>query len=173
MVEMDGHDQPRHSEAARGPPARPGLPALRGEVGEELRGPLDRAVAEEAHLPEPRAAAAPKCVIGYRRRALVGSAFEPGLRVTFDEDLRGERRRPWPRGRRGAPPLLAARSRSARSEDQRRGTDLAEPPLRRSLGEGGSLLQVLRGHRAHPGRYSMDELIKEWSDSRTSPASSR
>jgi hypothetical protein len=29
----------------------------------------------------------PACIVAYKRRAFVGSRFEPGLRVTFDTDL--------------------------------------------------------------------------------------
>ncbi|MCK6547468.1 polyphosphate polymerase domain-containing protein [Myxococcota bacterium] len=50
--------------------------------------PLDRAVAEEVTFLACARQLSPKCVVGYRRRALVGSIYEPGLRVTFDEDLR-------------------------------------------------------------------------------------
>ena len=54
----------------------------------------DRAVAEEIRCLVLALALRPACTISYRRRAFVGSRFEPGLRLTIDTDL-------W-----GAPPRL-------------------------------------------------------------------
>ncbi|HET9621828.1 MAG TPA: polyphosphate polymerase domain-containing protein [Kofleriaceae bacterium] len=54
----------------------------------------DRAIVEEIHGLVLALALRPACTISYRRRAFVGSRFEPGLRVTIDTDL-------W-----GAPPRL-------------------------------------------------------------------
>jgi SPX domain protein involved in polyphosphate accumulation len=54
----------------------------------------DRAVAEEIRCLVLTLALRPACTISYRRRAFVGSRFEPGLRLTIDTDL-------W-----GAPPRL-------------------------------------------------------------------
>lgn len=54
----------------------------------------DRAVAEEIRCLVLALALRPACTIAYRRRAFVGSRFEPGLRLTIDTDL-------W-----GAPPRL-------------------------------------------------------------------
>ena len=53
-----------------------------------------RAVAEEIRCLVLTLALRPACTISYRRRAFVGSRFEPGLRLTIDTDL-------W-----GAPPRL-------------------------------------------------------------------
>lgn len=54
----------------------------------------DRAVAEEIRCLVLALGLRPACTISYRRRAFVGSRFEPGLRLTIDTDL-------W-----GAPPRL-------------------------------------------------------------------
>ena len=54
----------------------------------------DRAVADEIKCLVLALGLRPACTISYRRRAFIGSRFEPGLRVTFDTDL-------W-----GAPPRL-------------------------------------------------------------------
>jgi SPX domain protein involved in polyphosphate accumulation len=54
----------------------------------------DRAVAEEIRCLVLTLALRPACTISYRRRAFVGSRFEPGLRLTIDTEL-------W-----GAPPRL-------------------------------------------------------------------
>ena len=54
----------------------------------------DQAVADEIRCLVLALGLRPACTISYRRRAFVGSRFEPGLRVTFDTDL-------W-----GAPPRL-------------------------------------------------------------------
>ena len=56
--------------------------------------PADRAVADEIRCLVLALALRPACTISYRRRAFVGSRFEPGLRLTIDTDL-------W-----GAPPRL-------------------------------------------------------------------
>jgi hypothetical protein len=56
--------------------------------------PVDHAVADEIRSLVLALALRPACTISYRRRAFVGSKFEPGLRLTFDTDL-------W-----GAPPRL-------------------------------------------------------------------
>lgn len=50
--------------------------------------PLDVQVAEEVGFLVGSLQLSPKCVVRYRRRALVGSQYEPGLRITFDENLR-------------------------------------------------------------------------------------
>ncbi len=47
-------------------------------------------VREVAHLVD-ALNLAPRCVISYRRQALMGSRFEPGLRVTFDTDVAASR----------------------------------------------------------------------------------
>jgi SPX domain protein involved in polyphosphate accumulation len=49
----------------------------------------DRAVADEVKSLVHGLQLRPACVIAYRRRAFVGSHFEPGLRVTLDTDLWG------------------------------------------------------------------------------------
>ena len=54
----------------------------------------DQAVADEIRCLVLALGLSPACTISYRRRAFVGSRFEPGLRVTLDTDL-------W-----GAPPRL-------------------------------------------------------------------
>jgi SPX domain protein involved in polyphosphate accumulation len=54
----------------------------------------DQAVADEIKALVRALALRPACTITYRRRAFMGSRFEPGLRVTFDTDI-------W-----GAPPRL-------------------------------------------------------------------
>lgn len=54
----------------------------------------DQAVADEIRSLVLALALRPACTISYRRRAFVGSRFEPGLRLTIDTDL-------W-----GAPPRL-------------------------------------------------------------------
>ena len=56
--------------------------------------PRDQAVADEISCLVLALGLRPACTISYRRRAFVGSRFEPGLRVTIDTDL-------W-----GAPPRL-------------------------------------------------------------------
>jgi SPX domain protein involved in polyphosphate accumulation len=55
---------------------------------------VDRAVADEIRSLVLALELRPACTISYRRRAFVGSRFEPGLRLTIDTDL-------W-----GAPPRL-------------------------------------------------------------------
>lgn len=47
----------------------------------------DREVASEVSYLAGALQLGPKCVISYRRTALVGSIYEPGLRITFDEHL--------------------------------------------------------------------------------------
>jgi SPX domain protein involved in polyphosphate accumulation len=49
----------------------------------------DRQVADEVQSLVHALQLRPACVISYRRRAFVGSRFEPGLRVTLDTDLWG------------------------------------------------------------------------------------
>jgi SPX domain protein involved in polyphosphate accumulation len=73
------------------------------EVSEEIR-----ALALALHL-------RPACTISYRRRAFVGSPFEPGLRITFDTDI-------W-----GSPPRLDF---------------FAEPPSRFLLPRDWSILEI-------------------------------
>ncbi len=58
-----------------------------GRLDPSFSDPLDQSVAEEVSYLVGSLQLGPKCVISYRRRALVGSRYEPGLRVTFDEDL--------------------------------------------------------------------------------------
>jgi SPX domain protein involved in polyphosphate accumulation len=58
-----------------------------GRLERSFEDPLDKAVADEVTYLVLTMQLAPKCVISYKRKALVGSAFEPGLRVTFDEHL--------------------------------------------------------------------------------------
>lgn len=50
--------------------------------------PLDRAVAEEVTFLCGARQLVPTCLIAYRRQAFMGSGHEPGLRITFDENLR-------------------------------------------------------------------------------------
>lgn len=59
-----------------------------GTLARPLEDDLDRATAEEIQFLVGAQQLSPKCVISYRRQALMGSAYEPGLRITFDEDLR-------------------------------------------------------------------------------------
>jgi hypothetical protein len=59
-----------------------------GGLDERFEDPLDQSVAEEVAFLVGARQLGPKCVISYRRRAFVGSSFEPGLRITFDENLR-------------------------------------------------------------------------------------
>lgn len=59
-----------------------------GDLGYTLSDALDQATAEEIMFLVGSLQLSPKCVISYRRRALMGSQYEPGLRVTFDEHLR-------------------------------------------------------------------------------------
>lgn len=47
----------------------------------------DRATAEEVLFLAGSLQLGPRCVISYRRTALMGSVYEPGLRITFDERL--------------------------------------------------------------------------------------
>ncbi|MBI3178622.1 MAG: polyphosphate polymerase domain-containing protein [Deltaproteobacteria bacterium] len=57
-------------------------------IPEDLRAnPLDRAVAEEVLFLAGALQLRPTVVIAYRRQAFAGSAFEPGLRITFDSAL--------------------------------------------------------------------------------------
>lgn len=59
-----------------------------GRLERELDDELDRATAEEITFLVGAQQLSPKCVISYRRQALMGSTYEPGLRITFDENLR-------------------------------------------------------------------------------------
>ena len=59
-----------------------------GGIDRDFDDPLDRAVGEEVRFLAGAQQLGPKCVISYTRRAFVGSAYEPGLRITFDRDLR-------------------------------------------------------------------------------------
>lgn len=56
------------------------MPARVGEL-------RDRQVAEEVVFLSGAQQLRPACVVSYERRAFVGSAYEPGLRITFDRDL--------------------------------------------------------------------------------------
>jgi SPX domain protein involved in polyphosphate accumulation len=58
-----------------------------GHLERTFEDPLDKAVADEVTYLVLTLQLTPKCVISYRRTALTGSKFEPGLRVTFDENL--------------------------------------------------------------------------------------
>lgn len=58
-----------------------------GDLDRRFEDPLDQAVAEEVGFLVGAEQLSPKCVVSYRRRALVGGDFEPGLRITFDEML--------------------------------------------------------------------------------------
>jgi SPX domain protein involved in polyphosphate accumulation len=59
-----------------------------GSVDMERMDPLDRQVASEVQYLVNAMHLRPTCIIAYRRRAFVGSLYEPGLRITFDTDLR-------------------------------------------------------------------------------------
>ena len=59
-----------------------------GQGGVHLEDPADRAVAAEVELLAQTLQLRPACVISYQRRAWVGSEYEAGLRVTFDQLLR-------------------------------------------------------------------------------------
>ena len=48
---------------------------------------VDRAAADEVLFLARTLELQPTCVVGYQRTAFVGSQYEPGLRVTFDESL--------------------------------------------------------------------------------------
>jgi hypothetical protein len=48
----------------------------------------DRAVLEEVEYLHRALRLRPTCVVSYQRRALEGSEYDPGLRVTFDTDLK-------------------------------------------------------------------------------------
>ena len=54
-----------------------------GEVGDAA----DAAVADEVRFMARALALQPTCLVGYRRYALTGGEYEPGLRVTFDSGL--------------------------------------------------------------------------------------
>jgi SPX domain protein involved in polyphosphate accumulation len=58
-----------------------------GELPRRFEDPVDLNVAEEMTAMVHGLQLRPACVIAYRRRAFVGSRFEPGLRVTMDTDL--------------------------------------------------------------------------------------
>jgi len=58
-----------------------------GRLDRKFDNPLDDAVAQEVSFLVGAQQLSPKCVVSYRRRALVGSQYEPGLRITFDENL--------------------------------------------------------------------------------------
>jgi hypothetical protein len=49
----------------------------------------DHAAASEVLFMVRAAGLRPKCIVSYRRRAFMGSRFEPGMRVTFDMQLQG------------------------------------------------------------------------------------
>jgi SPX domain protein involved in polyphosphate accumulation len=70
------------------------LQICEGRSTREWTDPTDAAVAEEIRSLVLALELRPACTISYRRRAFVGSRFEPGLRLTLDTDL-------W-----GAPPRL-------------------------------------------------------------------
>lgn len=58
-----------------------------GEATAGLTDPDDRAVADEIGFLVRSLALQPACVITYQRQAFVGSRFEAGLRITFDQML--------------------------------------------------------------------------------------
>jgi hypothetical protein len=58
-----------------------------GHGHEEISDPTDRVVASEVAFLAHRLQLRPACVITYLRQAWVGSVYEPGLRVTFDDEL--------------------------------------------------------------------------------------
>jgi SPX domain protein involved in polyphosphate accumulation len=70
------------------------LQICEGRSTREWTDSTDSAVAEEIRSLVLALGLRPACTISYRRRAFVGSRFEPGLRLTIDTDL-------W-----GAPPRL-------------------------------------------------------------------
>jgi SPX domain protein involved in polyphosphate accumulation len=50
---------------------------------------LDREVVEEVQFLVRTLGLVPACLVGYERRPFVGGAYDPGLRITFDEVLWG------------------------------------------------------------------------------------
>ncbi len=58
-----------------------------GGLRETLSG-RERMLAEEIMVFSREYRLEPACIVTYRRRAYAGGAFDPGLRVTFDTDLR-------------------------------------------------------------------------------------
>jgi SPX domain protein involved in polyphosphate accumulation len=69
-------------------PLRDGLRLCQGgQASTDRDDPTDRQVSEEIRALALALQLRPACTISYRRRAFVGSAFEPGLRITFDTDV--------------------------------------------------------------------------------------
>lgn len=54
-----------------------------------LEDPLDQAAASEMLYMVRAMQLKPRCIVSYRRRALVGGRYEPGMRLTFDALLSG------------------------------------------------------------------------------------
>jgi SPX domain protein involved in polyphosphate accumulation len=75
-------------------PLREAYSLCDGESAWNFDDPADVQVVDEVEALVHALQLRPVCTISYRRRAYVGSRFEPGLRVTFDTDL-------W-----GAPPTM-------------------------------------------------------------------
>ncbi len=64
--------------------------ALAAGQGESVwKDPQDAAVAQEIEFLVRTMQLRPTCVISYLRTAWVGSEYEPGLRITFDQELTG------------------------------------------------------------------------------------
>jgi len=59
-----------------------------GDLHETIADPADSEVAREVEFLVRSLHLSPTCVITYVRHAFLGGAYEPGLRVTFDEGLR-------------------------------------------------------------------------------------
>lgn len=59
-----------------------------GQLEPRFEHPTDQRTAEEILYLVGTLQLNPTCLIRYRRRAFVGSVYEAGLRITFDEDLR-------------------------------------------------------------------------------------
>jgi len=55
----------------------------------DLEDPLDQAAASEMLYMVRAMQLKPRCIVSYRRRALVGGQYEPGMRLTFDAMLSG------------------------------------------------------------------------------------
>ncbi len=58
-----------------------------GHLEETIDDPTDSQAAEEVLFLARSLDLRPTCLVGYRREAFVGSRYEPGLRVTFDNSL--------------------------------------------------------------------------------------
>jgi len=61
-----------------------GRALCRGEAGPEFLDDTDRATAEEVRSMVQLLSLRPVCVIAYLRKPLVGTVYDPGLRITFD-----------------------------------------------------------------------------------------